>query len=120
MNAHDAAAAAMCAAADVEIQAPTGELRGREAVELLAQTFMTALGIVPVGLAIPRASAVGARRWGPADDADQTASEDIASRLHDALNAHDLDAVCDLAADDLEVIAPTIDTTGRDAFRELV
>src|SRR5207249_1646537 len=42
MNAHDAAGAAMCASPDVEIQGPTGELRGRDAVQLLAQTFMTA------------------------------------------------------------------------------
>jgi ketosteroid isomerase-like protein len=42
MNAHDAAGAATCAAADVEIQGPTGELHGRDAVQLLAQTFMTA------------------------------------------------------------------------------
>ena len=34
MNAHDAAGAAMCAAADVEIQGPTGELHGRDAVHM--------------------------------------------------------------------------------------
>jgi len=194
MNAHDAAAAAMCTAPDVEIQGPTGELRGRDAVQLLAQTFMTAfpdnewleahqvasgdtvvteyvlegthsgalqtpmgalkptgrrvasracdvsrvrdgeiysahlywdnlalmsaLGIVPVPLSIPRAPAVWRR--GPTDDADPTASEDLARRLHDALNAHDLDTVCDLAAEDLEVVAPTIEAQGRDTFRSMV
>jgi predicted ester cyclase len=42
MNAHDAAGAAMCAAPDVEINGPTGELHGRDAVQAISQTFMTA------------------------------------------------------------------------------
>jgi ketosteroid isomerase-like protein len=195
MNAHDASAAAMCTAPDVEIQAPTGEMRGRDAIQLIAQTFMTAfpdnewveshqvsagdtvateyvlegthsgtlqtpmgalmptgrrvtsracdvsrvrdgevysthlywdnlsfmsaLGIVPVAQPIPRASAIG-RRWEPDPDADPSATEDVAARLHDALNAHDVDGVVSLASDDVEVVAPTVEDKGRYAFAELV
>ena len=42
MNAHNAAAASMCASPDVEIHSPMGELSGRDAVQIIAQTFMTA------------------------------------------------------------------------------
>jgi ketosteroid isomerase-like protein len=42
LNAHDAAGAAAFAEPDIEIQGPTGELRGRGAIEMLAETFMTA------------------------------------------------------------------------------
>jgi ketosteroid isomerase-like protein len=196
MNAHDARGAAMCAAPDVEIQGPTGEMHGRDAVQMLSQTFMTAfpdnewvvthqiasgdtvateyvlegthsgtlrtpvgeliptgkrvtsracdvsrirddlivsshlywdnlafmsaLGIVPVSSAMPVPVAVGGRQWQPAADANQITSEDVAQRLHDALNAHDLDAVVELASDDLELIAPTIEAHGSDALRDMV
>lgn len=180
---------------DVEIQGPTGELRGREAVALLTQTFMTAfpdnewviahqiasgdtvateyvlegthsgtlqtpmgalmptgrrvtsrlcdvsrvrddlvcsthlywdnlsfmsaLGIVPVQQPIPRGSAIG-RKWEPDASIDPSGAEGVAARLHDALNAHDRDGVLALADDDIEVVAPTVESRGRDALDELV
>jgi ketosteroid isomerase-like protein len=82
--------------------------------------FMSALGIVPLRASIPLATAVGGRRWPSTSEADAAASLDVAARLHDALNAHDLDAVCDLAVEDLELVAPTIEAQGRDALRNLV
>jgi ketosteroid isomerase-like protein len=196
MNAHDAAGAAMCASPDVEIQGPTGELRGRDAVQLLAQTFMTAfpdnewvvshqiasrdsvateyflegthsgtlqtpmgalvptgkrvtsracdvsrvrdgeiysthlywdnlafmsaLGIVPLKATMPRASAFSGRRLEPDHNADPSATEAVAARLLAALNGHDLDAAVGLAEEDVEVVAPTVESHGRDALRELV
>ena len=196
MNAHDSTGAAMCAAPDVEIQGPTGELRGRDAVQLLAQTFMTAfpdnewvvahqiasgdtvateyvlegthsgtlhtpmgalvptgkrvtsracdvsrvrddkiysshlywdnlafmsaLGIVPLPAMLPLASAFRGRRWEPAKDVDATSTEEMAERLRDALNSHDLDDVMRLVARDVEVVAPTVEADGSEALRNLI
>ena len=196
LNAHDPAAAGSCVAEDVEIQGPTGELHGRDSIEMLARTFMTAfpdnewiathqiasgdtvateyvmegthsgtlttpigalvptgkrvvsravdvsrvrdgqirsthlywdnlafmsaLGIVPLRASIPLASAVRLKHWEPDGGGDASETEDVRVRLHDALNAHDLDAAIALAADDVEVIAPTVETTGAEALRSLI
>jgi ketosteroid isomerase-like protein len=196
LNTHDSAAVGACVADDVEIQGPTGELHGRDAIEMLSQTFMTAfpdnewviyhqiadgdtvaieyvmegthtgtlqtplgalvptgkrivmraaavsrvredevysthmywdnlalmsaLGIVPVAARIPAASAFRGKRWEPISRHDASEADDMCARLHEALNAHDLEAAVALIAPDVEVVAPTVEANGADAMRTLI
>jgi predicted ester cyclase len=82
--------------------------------------FMEALGVLPERFAPARVFGAVPRTWGPNGGEESTASEAVVGRLHDALNAHDLKAVSALADPEIEVIAPTIDAEGRDAFRRMV
>lgn len=192
LNAHDAAGAAECAAEDIEIVAPPGEMHGRDGVRVLAQTYMTAfpdnewivahqvvagdtvaseyrlegthagalatpLGAIPPtgnrvtsricdvsrvregeivsvhmywdNLAFLRALLIpGPRRSIPhvsggvsarvarARGGDSEARE-VVGQVYEALNAHDAEASAKLVSEDVEILVPSGELRGRDAFR---